>query len=761
MAEQTHQTRVPAWLVGLLLGGVVLGVYARAVGLDFINFDDDDYVTRNEHVRQGLTADGVRWAITSLDEVNWHPVTWLSLQLDTQLFGPGPVGYHRTNVLLHAGNTVLLFWLLYRTTAALWPSAVAAGFFGLHPVHVEAVAWVTARKDVLSTFFWLLATVAYVRYARRPGVGRYALVVLPFTLGLASKQMLVTLPAALLLLDYWPLGRWPAGVPWAAGYAPASARRLVLEKLPLLALTVPAALLTLWAQAPIIHPLSDYTVYDRIANALVSCVIYLRMVVWPTDLAILYPLPRGIPVWQPVAAFALLAAATAGAVRTARTRPYLIVGWLWFLGTLVPVIGLVQNGPQARADRYAYVPYIGLYVAAAWAGATAPPARRALALLGVVALVACAGLARHQMGYWRDSETLWRHALAATTDNAGAHTMLAKTLLDKGEFPEAVEQFEAALRMEPDNVANLGNIAVGLMMTGRPDEAAGYLERSLRLRPGHAATHFNLGSVRERQNRLPEALAHYTTAVELDPGLTAAGVARAGVLSRLGEFARAREQLDRLLAAEPNSPALHTELGRLLGRQRRFAEAVAAYDRALGLAPDHADAWNAKGFAVEGLGRPADAAECYRRAVALRPRELQYRLNLAHAESALGRDGAAAEQFRAAFELRPDWPAATLADAWARATHPDAARRDGAVALRAATLVCRLTNDRMPQALDTQAAALAELGEFDQAAARQRQALALLGPDTPPPLLAAVTERLHLYERRQPYRQGPPAASGP
>jgi protein O-mannosyl-transferase len=755
MAETRQAARRPVWLVSLLLTCAVLVLYARACGLSFINFDDDDYVSRNIHVRSGLTREGLWWALTSREDVNWHPLTWLSLQLDSQLFGTAPAGYHRTNVLLHACNTVLLFWLLLRMTGALGCSALVAAFFALHPVHVEAVAWVTARKDVLSTFFWLLATAAYLRYAKQPSLARYLLVVLLFALGLMAKQMLVTLPATLLLLDYWPLGRWPAASDPATEYQPASLRRLLLEKLTLLALVIPASLLTLWAQAPIIHPLADYTVSDRLSNALVSYTRYLRMAVWPVDLAILYPLPRHTPLWKPLAALGLLAVLTLGVLWAARSRRFVAVGWLWFLGTLVPVIGLVQNGPQALADRYAYVPYIGLYVLAVWTLAEMRPgvSRWSAVLLAGAALLGCGVLSWRQLNYWHDSETLWRHAVAATVDNDGAHTMLGKTLLDKGAFGEAVVQFETSLRLKPDNVANLTNLAVALARLNRLDEAASHLERSLRLRPDHAPSHFNLGSIYERQGRFRAALQQYTTAWELAQHLTEAGLGRARVLARLGELVQAQQQLDLLLAEDPRWAALHMERGRVFSRQRRFAEAAACFDRALEIQPNSVEAWNAKGLALERLDRFPEAASCYRRAVAQQPEGILSHLNLAYAELASGHDAEAAEQLHAAFALRPDWPGVVLAESWTWATHPQADRRDGALALRSATLVCQATHDQMAQAIDVQAAAYAELGQFDQAIARQRKVLSLLGPESSPALRSALTERLHRYEAHQPYRQ--------
>jgi tetratricopeptide (TPR) repeat protein len=723
MAEKPRRA-APFWAVALCLTAAVVAVYARACDLGFVNFDDDDYVTANAHVQRGLSLGGLGWALTTLDAVNWHPLTWLSLQLDVQLFGPYAAAFHRTNLLLHAANTVLLFALLRRLTGALWRSAAVAALFGLHPAHVEAVAWVTARKDVLSTLCWLLTTAAYAWYAERPGLRRYLLVVALFALGLTAKPMLVTLPATLLLLDYWPLRRWPAGT---TRYAPASPRRLLAEKLPLFVLVVPAVVLTLLAQKPIINTLADYSLYDRLANALVSCVRYLRMAVWPAGLAILYPLPREtVPVWQAAGAAALLLALTTAAVWAGRSRRYLLVGWLWFLGTLAPVIGLIQNGPQALADRYTYVPYIGLSLIPVWGLAElcrrGTPARAGLGVLAGGALVGFAVLAWLQVGCWRDSETLWRHALAVTPPNRGAEAMLAMALAEKGAFAEAADHFEASLRLDPDNAATHVNLAAALVPLGRLDDAAAHLERSLELRPGAAGAHYNLGAVRAQQGRLGEALRHYRAAVEI----------------------------------EPHSARLHAELGRLLKRQGRLADALACYDAALALKADDAATWNHKGVALEGLGRLEPAAACYRRAAGLRPDQLVYRLNLASVALGRRRMEEAAEQLRAASELAPDWPRVALGEAWALATHPDARRRDGKLALRTAALVCAATHDEMGQALDVRAAAHAELGQFAEAVAWQRRALALLPADAPAWLRAALEDRLRGYEKQQPYRH--PAA---
>jgi tetratricopeptide (TPR) repeat protein len=750
----------------LLLAGAVLAVYSRTWGADFefVNYDDDYYVTANAHVQSGLTADGLRWAFTSLDAFNWHPLTWLSLQLDAQWFGISASGFHRTNALLQAATTVLLFWLLKRITGSMWCSAAAAAFFGLHPAHVESVAWVTARKDVLSTPFWLLTTAAYAWYAERPAVSRYFSVMLLLPLGLMAKPMLVTLPATLLLLDYWPLRRWPypvLGDESASRYMPASLRWLVLEKVPLFALVIPSALVTVRAQSWIMGTLAEYSLWDRVANALVSYVRYLGMLAWPVELAVFYPHPRaGLPLWQPLASGVLLVAVTACCLWAGRSRRYLIVGWLWYLGTLVPVIGLAQSGQQALADKYSYVPSIGVFIMAAWGGAdlcARGQVRRVFAgILTGAALACCVFLTWRQIDYWRDSETLWRHSLAVTGSNGAAHAMLAMALAEKGQFLDAVEQFQLSLELTPDNPATHGNLAVALMKLGRLDEAASHLEQSLRLRPEAAKTHFNLGHVRQRQRRLPEAVQHYTDALRLDPHLTEAGIACARVLTDLGEFAQARQQLDLLLNSDPASPHLYTELGRLLKAQGKLAEALEWHDRALEKQPNYAEAWNNKGVALEGLGKLSEAAACYQRAVEQAPSQLVYRLNLGYVQHERGELAASAEHYQAAFQIQAGWPQVALAEAWALATHPDDRRRNGALALRTAKLVCQATNYQMLQGLEALAAAHAEFGRFDDAVAGQREVVARLPRDIAPQIREAAQERLRLYQKQQPYRQPEP-----
>jgi tetratricopeptide (TPR) repeat protein len=763
--------RAAAWGIALALAVAVLAVYGRSWSgqFHFVNFDDDQYVTGNSRVRGGLTADGVVWALTTLDAYNWHPLTWLSLQLDAELFGTSATGCHRTNTLLHAANTALLFGLLLRLTGALWRSAAVAALFGLHPTHVESVAWVTERKDVLSTLFWLLTTAAYAWYARRPAAGRYLLVLVPFALGLMSKPMLVTLPATLLLLDYWPLRRWPpeegrpAEQPPRPAYAPASLRRLVIEKLPLFALALASVPLTFRAQSEIVWTLGQFPVPVRVANALVSYVKYLGMTLWPVDLAAFYPHPRDtLPWWQPVGAGVLLTAVTGAVLWAGRARRYLVVGWLWYLGTLVPVIGLVQVGLQGMADRYLYVPSIGLFLMAAWGMADLRPRgspRAAAAALTVAALAACLVLTWRQVGYWRDSETLWRHALAATGDTVAAHEKLGLALADKGQPEEAVEHLQAAVRLEPRDVQASRNLGFVLERLGRRDEAAVEFERVLQLAPGSATAHLHLGRIRRRQGRHEDAVRLFDAALRLEPTSSEARVELAAALADSGEFTRAREQLDVLLRHEPDSPTLHNVLGILFRRQGQLTEAVASFDRALALRPSLPEAWNNKGLVLETLGRLPDAVTCLERAVELDPQQQGYRLNLAHALYESGNHGPAAKHYAAAFRISPDWPRSVLAEAWLKATHPDARRRNGTQALRNAQIACEGTGYQVAAGLDVLGAAHAEVGHFDEAATWARAALRLVPDGTGATFADGIQQRLSLYEQRRPYREAPPDAA--
>jgi tetratricopeptide (TPR) repeat protein len=508
----------PGWReeVWVALGLAVLTLASFAPlwldSYDFINLDDTSLVIDNPDIKDGLTFRGIGWAFTTLHGYNWMPLTWLSFELDSQLHGTRPWGYHLTNVLLHTSNVLLLFVVLRRLTGALWRSAAVAALFAVHPLRVESVAWVAERKDVLSALFWMLTLGAYGWYALRPSPRRYALVVLTFALGLMAKPMLVTLPFVLLLMDYWPLRRFrsPAlrasGDPTGPTFPSASLARLLLEKAPLLALAAGLSAITLHAQRELVLGSDHYSFATRAANALVSYVRYLGKTFWPADLALYYPHPGdSLPAAAVVGAALLLAGVTAAAVWAAPRRPSLAVGWLWYLGTLVPVAGFVQLSNQGHADRWTYIPLIGIFLLVAWQIAALAGRRglRAVAALGLAAaVVACALVSWVQVHYWSDSITLWTHTLEVTGDgNAVAQNALGGAYLEAGDLDLAEPHFLAAARLNPnysDPRYNLGTIR---LRRGDVDGAARWFADALRINPNHAGAQAGMALVRQARGQ--------------------------------------------------------------------------------------------------------------------------------------------------------------------------------------------------------------------------------------------------------------------
>ena len=472
-------------VISLGLAVLTVTAFAQVVQCDFVNYDDATYVNDNPQVTAGLNLESVCWAFTSIYASNWHPLTWLSLQLDASLYGVNPAGYHLTNLLLHLATVVLLFLFLSSATGAVWRSAVVAAFFAVHPLRVESVAWVAERKDVLSGFFWMLTLIAYLHYVRRPGIGRHLLLVFVFALGLLAKAMLVTLPFVLALLDYWPLARLPWGqarggplsTPEGNPRVPrVSLRLLIWEKVPLLLLAIATAAATVAAQSLGVANLEELPLHIRVANALIAYVTYILQVFWPANLCVLYPHPYAAVSWRlAVAAGLLVLVVSVFVLREMRRRPYLLVGWCWYLGTLVPVVGLIQVGLQAHADRYTYLPVIGVFVMLAWGIPDLPPLRRfgqvVLPLFAAVLLAACVGLTNLQVRYWKDTRTLWEHVLAVDPKNAFAHQELARYLTHKNQLDEAIAHLREAVECEPKSVTYRARLVYLLRQAKRNDEA--------------------------------------------------------------------------------------------------------------------------------------------------------------------------------------------------------------------------------------------------------------------------------------------------
>ena len=608
-------------LLCALLALLTLAVFHPVIGFEFIAFDDPGYVSANPVVDKGLTSAGVRWAFAAPHQANYHPLTWLSHMLDVELFGMRPGGHHLTSLLLHTAATLLLFLALEALTGAMGRSAAVAALFAVHPAHVESVAWVSERKDVLCAFFWFLSILAYAGHARRPGPGRMAAVLPAFAAGLLSKPMAVTLPAALLLLDFWPLGR-------LVGRDGKLRRAVLVEKVPFLALSLSFSLLTIAAQARGAMPsLERYALATRLEKALLACGEYLAKAVWPVDLAVFYPQPlQRPPLWVFLAWGVLVATISVASFRTRRRYPYLPVGWIWFLATIFPVLGLLQAGAQFVADRYTYIPYVGLFAAAAWgaydllrrAGGRRAAATASVALAAAI-LCALGLTARAQVGHWRDGSSLFRHAIAVTEDNSLAHLSLGISLDDSGERTGARHHYEEALRINPES----------------------------------AIAHFNLGVLLDREGESAAAAGHYRRATELDPAFASPFLNLAELALRNGDRNGAEALLRAAVAADPGDAIARTKLGFFLAAAGRPGEAVSHLERAVDLSPADAAAHFNLGAALEAAGDADGAVRRYRRSLALRPDDADTRNNLGVALAKLGLREEARAQFEAVLRLAP------------------------------------------------------------------------------------------------------------
>ena len=555
-----------AFRLGIALAALTLVAFARLAGNDFIDVDDKIYIRDNPRIRAGLSWDAIVWAFSGPRIANWHPITLLSHMLDCQLFGLNAAGHHLMSLAMHLASTLLLYRILLWTTKQPWPSAFAAAVFAIHPLHVESVAWAAERKDVLSTLFWLLATLAYVRWTAEPKVGRYLAVAVFFALGLFSKSMVVTLPFTLLLLDAWPLRRLSS---------PRDLGRLVVEKLPLFALSAWASWLAFAAQhgAGAVdmghHPRS---LGFRAQHVVVSYATYLWKTIAPADLVLQVPFPESYSVTQVAGSAAILLALTIVALAQLRARPWLAVGWFWFLGTLVPVIGLVQVGEQARADRFTYVPMIGLGIAAAFGAAEiarrSAAAKQAVAALGVLALVCWTIMTWIQVGYWKDDRALFTHVAAIVPEHDIARGALGNLAYREGRYADAIVEYEAARRANPHYAQWSNNLGMALARMGRFDEAKARYEEALREQPNLADAHHNLGFVQAVQGRMPEAIAHFEAALQANPDL----------------------------------PEVHLNLGIALMKTGQRDAAIAHFSRALELQPDNAQARSALEAARAGKG---------------------------------------------------------------------------------------------------------------------------------------------------------------
>jgi tetratricopeptide (TPR) repeat protein len=748
-------------LVCLLLVLITVGLYWPVLRHGFINLDDPDYVTGNPRVQAGLAFESIRWAFFSFHSSNWHPLTWLSHMLDCQLYGLKPAGHHLTNVLFHVANVLLLFLWLRDMTGALWRSAVVAALFAVHPLHVESVAWVAERKDVLSTFFGLLSLWAYTRYAKSsvqcsvfsvqssaPGVqnpesrhtGRhslftihhsrwYFLSLLLFTLGLLSKPMLVTLPFLLLLLDYWPLRRFSFPTLHHSTTPPL---RLLLEKLPFFALSAASCAVTFLVQkqSGAVVSLANNPIESRLAGATAAYGNYLAKTFWPSKLAVLYPWSQwDWTAWQVLVAFACLLAISGKVVFLAKQKPALLVGWLWFLGTLVPVIGLVQVGKQAWADRYTYVPHIGLFLMLVW-GLAEVVARlrwgRLIAFAGASIVLAGFGfVASRQLSYWHDTKTLFQHTLAVTSGNYVAHSVLANCLIEENKLPEAIEQCRIALQLWPAYQEAHNTLGGIYARQGKYDEAIASYRKAIESDPTYGDAYYGIAEVLLKQKKYAEAEAQSREALRLVPLSLPAMFSLASAMHNQGKLEEAAGYYRQILAMNPKLFAPQRFLANVLLAQGKTDEAIVHLQAALKFRPGDAEAHAALGLAFLNKERVDQAAAQFQEAARLQPTNAVAHYQLALLYQGRKETRQAIESYRRALQVQPDLVEALNNLAWILATHPDAALRNGPEAVRLAERACRLTRDQQAFFVGTLAAAYAEAGRFTEAIAAAEKAIRL------------------------------------
>src|SRR6476620_856106 len=712
----------PRFLILYLCAGLALVTWVAffpALQNNFVNFDDHTYVYENPKVVAGLTRSGITWAFTHFHSSNWHPLTWLSHMLDCQLYRLNAGGHHFTSVLLHAVVAILLFIVLQKMTGAVWRAAFVAAVFAVHPLRVESVAWISERKDILSGLFFMLTLAAYVKHARAPSVGRYLVVVLLYALGLMCKPMLVSLPLVLLLIDYWPLRRFTD---------PSSARRLFIEKLPLIGIAALSCIVTLFAQRSTTASIAHIPLAWRVGNAAVACMTYIVQMVWPLHLAPFYPHPADeqlapgvtdqLPAWQIVRAIVVIICISIAAVLLRKERPYVFTGWCWYLIMLGPVIGIVQVGLQAHADRYTYLPQIGLYILVSWSVAHLIAWRRAghriLTSAAVIVLVSLTWIARAQVRYWHDSETLWEHSLAVTKDNDVPHYGLGDVYFARGELNKALAEFRSALYLRPDSPYAHNDIGLVLTKMGRLDEAVDHLNAAIRILPNHPMAHLHLGNA----------------------------------LLQKGQTSGAIKEFEQQLALQPDDAAAHCDLANALADQGQLSQAIAQYEKAIELRPDRAEAYYDLGNCYLQQGNPEKAIKQYEQALKLSPRLVEARNNLATILCQKGEIDRAISEWEEAIRVQPDNIDALNNLTWVLAMPVSTGSEKRLKALPLAQRLQELVGNNNPKVLRTIAAAYAANGKLTEALNVAEQGAKLAREQADTALAEALEADLSTYRMR-------------
>jgi tetratricopeptide (TPR) repeat protein len=654
-------------VIALSLVALTLVTYWGVRQNEFVNYDDGTYITENPIVQQGLTGDGIAWACTTGYGSNWHPLTWISHMLDIELYGLDPAGHHTTNLFFHAAAAVLLYFALKRMTGALWPSAFVAAVFALHPAHVESVAWAAERKDVLSAFFWMLTMLAYAHYVDRPSVSRYLVVAISFAVGLLAKPMLVTLPFVLLLLDIWPLRRLDSrnGEKLKSARTGSTIRRntvqkLVLEKIPLIALALASSVVTFVVQEKggSVNPLWNLPLDGRIANALVAYVRYIGKTFWPSALSVYYPhTGLALLTWQAITALVLLAAVTYLVIRHRARLPFLGVGWFWFVGVLVPVIGIVQVGNQSMADRYSYIPMIGLSIMIAWGVNELSKrwsTRQMMVAVGMtVAVLAMSFLTWRQIGFWRDSITLFEHAIAVTNNNWIAHNNLGQALHVKKRYEEAITHYQEVLKIQSNYAEAHNNMGLALAALGRTAEAHAQYQRAVSMNPALAEAQCNYGSSLADRGEFVEAVRHFEEAIRLRPQYAIAYNFLGLALRRMGSPDRSVEAYRQAIRIDPQLAEAYYNLADLFAAQSQYDSALVELRNAVRVRPDYAEAHNNLGILYAMRKNNEEALKQFEIVKRLKPSDADafYNAGLLYAEQ--GKTNVAVGEYREALRLNP------------------------------------------------------------------------------------------------------------
>jgi tetratricopeptide (TPR) repeat protein len=784
----------------IFLAAIVWAVFGQTLGYGFVNFDDDIYVYDNPEVAQGLTLKGIASAFSCGHTDNWVPLTTISHMLDSQFYGLNAGGHHLTNILLHTVTAILLFLVLRQMTGALWRSAFVAAVFAVHPLRVESVAWVAERKDVLGGVFFMLTIGAYVRYARRPwSTVRYGLVLLLFALCLMSKPTVVTLPFVLLLLDYWPLNRFllsapahtGAGIVWRLENFSVPLR-LIAEKIPMLMFSFASCILTVLAERGGIQSVEKFPLHLRIENALVSYAVHVERMFYPAKLAVLYPYPvNGLPLLEIILAFLLLAAISLGVFFWRRKYACLLVGWLWYLGMFVPMIGLIQVGLQAQADHHTYLPQIGLYLLLTWAAADLCAGwRHRRAIMGICTMIILAALifrAHTQTAYWRNGETLWAHTLACTSDNFVGHHGLGQALFEMGREDEAIAHYQQALQINPGYAVAHYNLGIALFRKGKVDEAIAHYQQALQIKPDYAEAHNNLGGVLLQEGDVDEAIAHLQKALQINPNNAEAHYNLGCALIRKNNADEAITEFQKALQIKPDYAEACYNLGIVLLQKGRADEAITQFQKVLQTKPDYADACYNFGIALSQKGRADEAITQFQKVLQINPDDTDALYNLgsvlfqkgdvdeaiAQFQKVLqidrgyarvhndlggallqkGKVDEAILQFQEALQINPDDLKAQNNLSWILATASQASLRNGNQAVELAQRANQLAGGENPIILHTLAAACAEAGRFDDAKRSAQKAMYLAQAAGQSNLVEQLNDELKLYNAGLPFHQ--------